>query len=212
MPPPDKVKLYRMVHWQNVHHILQYGLCCREHTNADPNYINIGLPQLIDVRHNYTVPINESGSLGEYIPFYFSGHSPMLYLIKNGYKEVVKRPQEDIVYLILSFANVKKHQLEFVFTDRNARIATANFYNNEKDFDQLDWEIIKSKIWEDTEDNRQRKDLKQAEFLIRDYIPVSCIESLVVKTEERKEFFTKMINNFALPIEVYFDKTCKLYY
>jgi len=85
MSIPNPIRIYRMVHWHNVEHILQHGLCCRDHPNADPNYINIGHAQLIEDRHEHTIPLRGEGSLGEYIPFYFAGHSPMLYIMKNGY-------------------------------------------------------------------------------------------------------------------------------
>lgn len=89
-----------MVHWQNIPHILQYGLCCRTHTNADPDFINIGHKQLISDRDLHEVNIKGMGTLGEYVPFYFAGHSPMLYLIKNGYQGVQIRPQEDLIFLV----------------------------------------------------------------------------------------------------------------
>lgn len=39
--------------------------------------------QLITDRYEHPVPLPNKGNLGEYIPFYFAGHTPMLYLIKN---------------------------------------------------------------------------------------------------------------------------------
>lgn len=89
-----------MVHRQNIPHILQFGLCICTHQNADSNYISIGHEKLISERDKQEVNIPEMGTLGEYIPFYFAGHSPMLYLIKNGYQGVQKRPQEDLVFLV----------------------------------------------------------------------------------------------------------------
>ena len=122
MKIPDKIYLYRMVHWQNVAHVLHHGLCCKQHKNKDPNYINIGHRQLIADRADTPIPIKGASVLGDYIPFYFGGHSPMLYLIKNGYQGVEKRAQEDIVYIITTFKKIKKARLEFVFTDRNAKL------------------------------------------------------------------------------------------
>ena len=145
MAVPENIFLYRMVHWQNVEYILQNGLCCREHANADPNYINIGHRQLISDRHNHPIALPNAGNLGDYVPFYFAGHSPMLYLIKNGYQGVAKRPQEDIVYLVCNFETIENSGLEYVFTDRNAKISITNFYTDKQDFEKLHWEIINSK-------------------------------------------------------------------
>jgi hypothetical protein len=56
--------------------------------------------------------------LGEYIPFYFAGHSPMLYLIVNGFQGVHKRPQEDLVFLVCKIAELSQSGVDFLFTDR----------------------------------------------------------------------------------------------
>lgn len=212
MPVPNPIQIYRMIHWQNVEHILQHGLCCREHPNADPNYINIGHAQLIEDRHEHTIPLDGAGNLGEYIPFYFAGHSPMLYIMKNGYLGVEQRPQSDIVYIVSNVDQIEQEGLEFVFTDRNAKLSLARFFNKRNDFAELDWNIIQSKSWINTDREPLRKDLKQAEFLVRNEMPVSSIESLVVKTNVRKSHFDNMIARFGLRIPVFVDNQSKLYY
>lgn len=204
--------LYRMVHWQNVAYLLQHGMCCRGHELEDPNYINIGMRTLIADRHEHPVKIDGKGNLGEYVPFYFAGHSPMLYMIMNGYGGVEQRPQEDIVFVVCRYDSIKKAGLPFVFTDKNAKIAVAKFFTEEADFEQLDWVSIRTKDWKSDEHNIARKDLKQAEFLIHQHVPVACIHALVVKTLARKAFFEEMIRNLGLSIAVYFDNNRKLYY
>jgi hypothetical protein len=201
-----------MVHWQNVEYILQNGLCCREHANADPNYINIGHRQLISDRHNHPIALPNAGNLGDYVPFYFAGHSPMLYLIKNGYQGVAKRPQEDIVYLVCNFETIENSGLEYVFTDRNAKISITNFYTDKQDFEKLHWEIINSKHWKNDESNWSRQDYKQAEFLIKNYVPIEYVHAIVVKNEERKLYFEEILTKLALDIKVYVDTTSKIYY
>lgn len=212
MAIPENIYLYRMVHWQNVEYILLNGLCCREHTNADPNYINIGHGQLISDRHNHPIALPNTGNLGEYVPFYFAGHTPMLYLIMNGYKGVTMRPQKDIVFLVFKLETIENSDLEYIFTDRNAKIAIANFYDDLNDLEQLRWDIIKSKEWKNDESNLSRQDFKQAEFLIKNHVPVKYIHAIVVKNEERKLYFEELLTKLALDIKVYVDKTSKLYY
>lgn len=84
MSVPDRIYLFRIVHWQNIEHILVHGLCSRQHEAHDPDYVHIGHPQLIVDRHDHPIPLDGHGHLGEYIPFYFWGHSPMLYMIMHG--------------------------------------------------------------------------------------------------------------------------------
>ncbi|WP_353128437.1 DarT ssDNA thymidine ADP-ribosyltransferase family protein [Parapedobacter pyrenivorans] len=72
-----------------VEHILVHGLCSAQHPSHDPNYIHIGHQQLITDRHNHPIPLADYGHLGEYIPFYFWGHSPMLYMIMITYHMII---------------------------------------------------------------------------------------------------------------------------
>ena len=212
MQTPENTNLYRMVHYQNVEYILENGMCCREHERADPDYINIGHRQLISDRHEHLIPIRHAGSLGEYVPFYFAGHSPMLYLIKNGYQGVTQVPQNDIVFLVCKMDRIIDEGLEYVFSDRNAKISIANFYTDPVDLEQLNWDCIKAKDWRNDADNLARRDLKQAEFLIRNFVPVGCIYCLVVKTDERKAYFEEIITKLGLDMSVYVDTSCKLFY
>lgn len=201
-----------MVHWKNVEHILKHGMCCREHVNYDPNYVEIGMRTLIGDRHVHPVPFEGAGNLGEYVPFYFAGHSPMLYMIAHGYGGVEQRPQDDIVFLVCDFQKIKQLGLEYYFTDKNAKIAVANFYKDELDFDKLDWNTIKARDWKNDETDLARKDKKQAEFLVRQHVPVTCLHFIVVKSESRKVYFDELISNLGLSIKVFVDVDRKLYF
>jgi len=201
-----------MVHWQNIPHVLQHGLCCRTHENADPNFINIGHRQLISDRDQHPINIEGKGVLGEYVPFYFAGHSPMLYLIKNGYQGVEQRLQEDLIFLVCRIGEVSQSGVEFFFTDRNAKITIAENYTSIADLDKLDWQIINSMDWKNTEENYKKQDLKQAEFLVRHHLPVALIYAIVVKNEEKKAYIVEQLHNFGLNIPVHIDASSKLYY
>jgi hypothetical protein len=204
--------IYRMVHWQNISHVLQHGLCCRTHENSDPNFINIGHRKLISDRDQHPINIDGKGVLGEYIPFYFSGYSPMLFLIKNGFQGVEKRPQEDLIFIVCKIDEVSQSGVDFFFTDRNAKITIAENYTDIADLDKLDWNSINARDWKNTEENYQKRDLKQAEFLVRYHLPVALIHAIVVKNEEKKAYIVEQLHNFGLNIPVHIDTSSKLYY
>jgi hypothetical protein len=201
-----------MVHWQNIPHVLKHGLCCRMHPSANPNFVNIGHQQLINDRDQHPINLEGKGVLGEYVPFYFAGHSPMLYMIKNGYQGVQKRPQEDLVFIVCKIDEVSQSGLEFVFTDRNAKIKYAETYTDITDLDKLDWDSIYAIEWKNTEENYKKRDLKQAEFLVRHHLPVSLIHAIVVKNEEKKLYIVQQLQNFGFDIPVHIDTSNKLYY
>ncbi|SDM11031.1 protein of unknown function [Catalinimonas alkaloidigena] len=210
---PKEVYLYRLVHWQNVEHILRHGLCTRKHSQADPNYIAIGDRSLIENRAEYPIPGRlYAGSLGDYVPFYFGPHSPMLYMIIKGLKGIQQRPQEDLVYLISSLSRIKAAGCEFFFTDRHAKTRLARSYQDESDLDKIDWDVVKSKEWKNTEEDTDRRDRKQAEFLVKDYVPISCIQAILVKSRGRQEYIQGVVKDLQLPIDVHREKGEKWYY
>jgi hypothetical protein len=204
--------IYRMVHWQNIPHILQYGLCCRTHENADPNFINIGHKQLIIDRDQHQIDVEGVGVLGEYIPFYLAGHSPMLYLIMNGLQGVQKRPQKDLIFIVCKLEEVSQSGVDFLFTDRNAKMRLAKPFTDIRDLDKLNWDCINTRDWKNTEDNYQKRDLKQAEFLVRHHLPVNLISAIVVKNEEKKTYIEEQLHIFGMNIPVHIDTEHKLYY
>ena len=66
--------IFRMVHFDNLEYVLRNGMCTRNHTLADPDYINIGDSDLISQRQEYPAKIvPPGGNLGDYVPFYFGG-------------------------------------------------------------------------------------------------------------------------------------------
>jgi hypothetical protein len=75
----DKKYLYRITHIDNIPHILQYGITHSSSVNANPNFVPIGDRSIILTRNNFL--LNNGKLLGEYIPFYFSKRTPMLYVV-----------------------------------------------------------------------------------------------------------------------------------
>lgn len=79
----EKIWLYRIVHINNIEHILTRGIFSHSHANADSEYVNIGDATLINQRNDFPVKLDGYGNLGDYVPFYFGPLSPMLYNIKT---------------------------------------------------------------------------------------------------------------------------------
>jgi len=119
---------------------------------------------LIDSRNNTIIPIEPKGVLSDYIPFFFTVKPPMLYVIKRKNMIGVEGDQGNIIYLMSSIEKVEEMATQFVFTDRNAVMAYANFYRDQRDLSKLDWSVIKSAQW-GRDFGEERIELKQAEFL-----------------------------------------------
>jgi hypothetical protein len=93
-----------MVHIDNIPHILEYGLTHWNSANRNPNCVPIGDNSLINTRNQTLLPNGKA--IGQYLPFYFWGRMPMLYVIQKGYNEVQTVEAENIVYCISSVQNV----------------------------------------------------------------------------------------------------------
>lgn len=180
MPPPATIWLYRITHIANLTHILKHGLVAGSSLHTNPDFIQIGDNSLIDYRKDLDAHNPPGGKLSEYIPFYLGPRSPMLYQIAKGYEGVQKHPQENIIYLISSVKKIKEHNLSFFFSDGHVRSKTVTTYTKEEDFDRLDWEAIYATSWKPDETDLRRKQKKQAEFLVRNHVPLSCIDYIGV--------------------------------
>lgn len=210
--PPSVIRLYRIVHLQNVEQILTHGMYSRASLKSDLNYVNIGDTQLISQRQDYPVRLPGCGNLGEYVPFYFAGHSPMLLNIKTGYRGVTKRPQYEIVYIVCRLDDIVSLCPEWVFTDGHAKDRLSNHYNDLRNLNMIDWDMVREQYWRPTEDDRDRQRRKQAEFLVRNHVPVACIEKIVVRDGPRKKIVEKIMRRLNLRIPVEVDDQNRLYY
>src|SRR5258708_18270420 len=119
--------------------MLHNGLQCRNSPQRDQNYVEIGNPELIENRTRRAVSIPPGGVLSEYIPFYFTPHSPMLLNIKTGYQGIARRPMSEIVILVSSLPALATQKIPFVFTDRHAYLQTASFFSDLAQLDLIPW-------------------------------------------------------------------------
>jgi hypothetical protein len=82
------------------------------------------------------------GTLGDYVPFYFTPFSMMLLNIKTGYNGVRKRDNEEIVILASSLPRLKALEIPFLFTNIHAYMKPADFYTDLADLSHVDWDIL----------------------------------------------------------------------
>lgn len=188
MPEPFKrpTLIFRHVHYENLEFILQKGMYCPNSPNADPDYINIGHRNLIDKRGRRIIPKSPGGVLNDYVPFYFSPRSPMLYSIYRKNVDGFSGKQSDIIYLVSSIEKIIEGQIPYVFTDGHAYEIISRFYNQISDLDKVDWKIMGAAYWNNTEQDNDRMRRRMAEFLAFQFVPPSCILAIVVYNDQLK--------------------------
>ena len=205
--------ILRLMHFDNLEHILKHGMYSKNSSHVIPNYVNIGDATLIKQRETFTVRITPpNGNLGDYIPFYFAGHSPMLLNIKNGSRGIKQLPQKDLVYVVCRISGIIEHCPEWCFTDGHAKNHLTRFYNHTDDLTNLDWDVISMQYWHDTEDDYDRMRRKQAEFLVKGHVPANCICGLIVLSAEQEERAKAIQQQTGTNIPIYVDSKRKYFY
>ena len=192
----DKAFIFRITHSENVPWLLENGIHCRNSNERDPNFHEIGNPDLITKRMNRVVPVGPGGTLSDYVPFYFTPHSPMLFNIKTGYNNMRKTPMSEIVILVSSLHRVAENQLSFVFTDRHAYLRAAQFKTDLDDLDVVDWKILAARDFKRDPNDPGKIERYQAEALIHGQVPVSTLLGLACynsRAEERVRGFLETV-------------------
>src|SRR2546422_9127894 len=142
---PERALIFRITHLSNVPWILDHGMHCRNSPKFDPEFRSIGSPDLISRRSHRVVPIPPGGTLSDYVPFYFTPYSIMLYNIKTGYGGVAQVPNAEIVILVSSLRKVVELGLAFVFTNQHAYPQAAEYFNTLDDLGRVDWPLLQAR-------------------------------------------------------------------
>lgn len=192
--------VFRMTHIDNIPHILINGITHKNSPNANVNYVSIGDNSLIDTRANKIVPISNGIAgygdvkkicLGDVIPFYFWVRMPMLYIIQNGFHNVIKRTPEEIIYLVCAVNELAKQFSEIYFSDGHAVDSFSSVFDKTRLNDLpilLDDTAIKSKYWTGDGIDTDLKRRKEAEFLIKeDNIAIEFIAYYICYNEIAKQ-------------------------
>jgi len=194
----DKALIFRITHVDNLEEIMTNGCLSRNAATKD-NYSEIGNQELISRRNLRQVPCHPFGTLSDYVPFYFTPYSPMLYNIKTGYG-VPRQPMNKIVILISSLPKLVEDGADFVFTDRHAYLKTAQFSNDLSDLDWIIWDILQKRDF--TKSDIDRFEKYQAEALVRDSVPMRALLGLVCYDEPTRLLAGQIAKEKAVNLDI----------
>jgi ssDNA thymidine ADP-ribosyltransferase DarT-like protein len=195
-------RIFRITHVKNVAWLLANGLHCRRSEHRDPGFVQIGNPDLISKRGTRVVPLEPGGTLDDYLPFYFTPFSPMLYNIKTGYNGIQQRPMSDIVILTSSLPHLLNTGAAFVFTDRHAYLRTAVFKRDLADLAVIDWKRLQDRDFKHDPNDPAKFERYQAEALVYRQAPITALSGIVCYTEEVKQQLEVLVaeQDAAIPI------------
>jgi hypothetical protein len=172
--------IYHISHVRNLERILAEGGLHCDRTAQKLKSVNIGHMHIKERRLRRVVPVGPKGTVGEYVPFYFAPRSPMLYAINRGAVEGYAEGQSPVIYICSTAEAVKEAGLRWVFTEGHADMDFTDFFDDLKDLNKIDWNLMTARYWHDTDDDPDRKRRRQAEFLVHEFFPWELVSYIGV--------------------------------
>jgi ssDNA thymidine ADP-ribosyltransferase, DarT len=188
----EKALIFRITHIKNVQWILRNGLHCKNSNVLAPDFVPIGNLDLIQSRTARTIPVPPGGTLADYIPFYFTPYSMMMYNIKTGYGGIRHFPNAEIVIMVSSLRGLASRGLATVYSDRHAYLQAAQFFTSLDDLHNIDWGILQQRDFKRDLDDPEKTDRYQAEALVHRHLPmehligIGCFSENEVRTLEQQ--------------------------
>jgi hypothetical protein len=171
------------------------------------NYTNIAYENIQYRGARSRVPCGAGGVLHDYIPFYFAPRSPMLYTISQGKVPNYTQGQAAVIHLVSDVLEIEIRGLDFVFTDGHAVMEFTTFFDDLNYLGALDWDVMESDRWNDTDEDNDRKRRRQAEFLVGKFLHWELIEEIGVINSTIQSQVENILQNFTdrTPVRVHKD-------
>ncbi|MGB3263607.1 MAG: DUF4433 domain-containing protein [Microcoleus sp.] len=194
-----QLPIYHITHLDNLESIFSADglLTYNAMRAARTQYTNIAYENIQDRRARIRVPCGAGGVLHDYVPFYFAPRSPMLYTINRGNVPNYTQGQATVIHLVSDVEDIDARGLDFVFTDGHAIMTFTDFFDNLDDLEQIDWDVMESRYWNDTNEDNDRKRRRQAEFLVRNFLPWDLITEIGVIDSTIKSQTENILQNFT---------------
>lgn len=180
----NKALIWRITHRHNLPWILANGLHAGLNGKRAPEWVVIGNEELIKRRAHRDVPLAPGGVLNDYVPFYFTPFSPMMYNIHTGRGGVKTVANKDIIILVSSLYKVAELGLSFVYTDRHAYPVTARYFNNLDNLNAIDWPLLQQRNFQRDPDDPEKIERYQAEALIHKHVPIQALLGAICYTPQ----------------------------
>jgi len=112
----------------------------------------------------------------------------MLYRIHCRHRIDYQGGQAPIIHLVTSVEAIASGGFCYVYTDGHAIMNPSSFFNDLQSIDSnIDWSVMRSRYWNDTNDDPDRKRRRQAEFLVHEFVPWDVIHQVGVYNQGIRE-------------------------
>lgn len=178
----ERALLFRITHVRNLPWLLRNGLHAAS-GSRNPDFVPIGNPELIGKRTRRAVRIPPGGTLDDYVPFYFTPYSPMLWNVLSGQGGMPARKPEELAFLISSIDKLQETGVHCIATDAHAYSGEAQFNRCQEGLDRIDWDLLRRKDFKRDPDDPGKLARYQAEALAHMHVPVSALIGIAGPTD-----------------------------
>ncbi len=98
--------------------------------------------------------------------------------------------ESSIIHLVSTITTATHSGRAWAFTDRHAELAYALYYDNLAELARVNWSVMPLDVWRDQE----IKETRQAEFLVHDTFPWTCIRWMGVHNPTVAQAVTAVLN------------------
>jgi hypothetical protein len=176
---PDRALIFRITHRDNVPHLLENGVHCRNSDRVNMSFVEIGHPEIIGRRKARVVDVDPRGTLADYVPFYFTPCTPMLYNIVTGWNGLKRRARAEIVVLVSSLAILEERRIPYVLADRNAALVSAILAPGRELLPDLAWNNWQKRDFRNDPENPGKIERYQAEALVHRHLPSAGLRAII---------------------------------
>lgn len=200
----EKALVFRITHRDNLSWVLDHGLHCARSAVQDPGFVGIGNTDLIGRRREHELVPPCHGTLGDYVPFYFTPYSPMMLNIHTGWGGIKRRDNDELVFLVTSLPRLAQLGVDFVFSDRHAYLAAAQFSNSLADLpERIPWQRLQARDFKKDPNDPAKVECYQAEALVYQQVPVQALLGIVCHGEAGAAAIRSLLTNRGIDLQVH---------
>ena len=164
--------------------------------------MTIGSRDIIAMRDRRAVPIPPYGTLSDYIPFYFTPKSPMMYNIVTGWGGVPQRSSSDIAIMVSSLRGLAESGITALYTDRHAYLRPARFFSSLDHLDAISWGPLQRHDFSRDVDDPEKKEKYQAEALVHRNLAIEHLSEIACYSDERRVFLEESRDELGLELTI----------
>jgi hypothetical protein len=146
--------------------------------------------------------ISENELTLDYVPFYFTPFSIMLYNIKTGYGGITRRDNSEIVMFVSSVYRLRELKLPFIYTDQHAYTVGTEFIDGSGNLGQIDWPLLQRRDFKTDDADPGKQQRYQAEALVHGRVPLEAVLGIICYNDTVKRGLESLIEEHGLNITV----------